>query len=219
IVEAGAAFAKGLRAKGCVGMKMMVFKMKKPDAAAANDALAALLKDESAILSSSNPLNDIFYDAIFTEMARQELPVSVHTGVWGDFRDLNPEHAIYMSDNYPDLKFDLFHLGYPYSREAIVMGKLRRNIWLNLCWTQIISPYFTTQALIEILEAIPSNKIIGFGGDYMVVEKVYGHLQLALSVIAKALAAKINDGFLSCDAAARLAEKMLYDNPKALYQL
>jgi hypothetical protein len=34
-------------------------------------------------------------------------------------------------------------------------------------------------ALDEWLDMVPSSKIFGFGGDYAIVEKVYGHVVLA----------------------------------------
>jgi len=66
---------------------------------------------------------------------------------------------------------------------------------------------------------VPWSKIIGFGGDYDVVEKVYGHLILARQVIAKALASKVCDGSMTLDKAVSLAHHMLYQNPKNLYKL
>ena len=55
-----------------------------------------------------------------------------------------------------------------------------------------MSPEITTRALLSYIDLLPMHKIFGFGGDYQVVEKVYGHLQLAKRDIARALAEKIN---------------------------
>jgi len=106
-----------------------------------------------------------------------------------------------------------------YVREAILLGKTRGNVWMNMCFTYIISPHFACNALTEMLEMVPWNKIIGFGGDYTVVEKVYGHLVLARQVIAKALAIKVCDGSMTIEKAVSLAHHMLYQNPKNLYKL
>jgi len=113
----------------------------------------------------------------------------------------------------------VFHVGYPYVREAIMLGKSRGNVYLNMCWTYLISPHFAYDALVEMLEMVPGHKITGFGGDYFVVEKTYGHLVLAREVIARALATKITDGWFTFEQAITMAKKMLYDNPKALYHL
>jgi len=121
--------------------------------------------------------------------------------------------------DYPDVKFDLYHVGYPYVRDAIMLGKSRGNVWMNMCWTYILSPHFAYDALTEMLEMVPGSKIIGFGGDYSVVEKIYGHLVMARQIIAKALASKVYDGTLTFDGAVSLAYNMLYETPKKLYRL
>ncbi len=202
-----------------VGFKFFVFPMQRPDRVRAEAAFRNIRDNPDQRLPLQNALSDIFFDAIFAALKQHALVGCIHTGYWGDFRDLHPAFALYMLDNYPEVNFDLYHVGYPYVREAIMMGKTRRNVWLNMCWTYLISPGFAAEALAEILEMVPANKIIGFGGDYFVVEKVYGHLVIARKVIANVLAGKVADKDLTFDGAVAIARKMLYDNPKALYSL
>ena len=71
----------------------------------------------------------------------------------------------------------------------------------------------------ELIDLIPINKIIAFGGDYGVVEKVYGHLIMAKENVAKVLARRIKEGLFSEDEAIELAKKWFYENPKELYKL
>jgi len=212
---------RGIKRHGGVGCKMFVFSMGKPDMAVARSVFETARRDADFAknLPHANPLTDVLFDTAFDEMRIQGLVAAVHTGYWGDFRKLNPSGVIDMADRHPDLAFDVYHLGYPYVREAILLGKTRGNVYLNMCWTQIISPHFAREALVEMLEVVPSHKLIGFGGDYFVVEKVYGHLVLAREVIARALAEKVADGWFSTASAIAMAKKMLYDNPKGLYSL
>jgi len=212
---------RGIKRHGGVGVKMFVFPVGAPDQAAARNVFDRARRDAdyAKTLPHANPLTDVLFDTAFDEMRAQGLVAAVHTGYWGDYRKLNPSTVIDMADRHPGLSFDVYHLGYPYMREAILLGKTRGNVFLNLCWTYIISPKFAYEALVEMLESVPAHKIIGFGGDYFVVEKVYGHLVLARETIARALATKITDGWLTHDQALTLAKKMLYDNPKALYNL
>jgi predicted TIM-barrel fold metal-dependent hydrolase len=124
-----------------------------------------------------------------------------------------------MVDHYKDTCFDIYHVGYPYVREAIMLGKRRSNVWLNMCWTYIISEQFAYEALSEMLDMVPTNKIIGFGGDYIVVEKVFGHLTIARQTIARVLCARVRRGLLTMDRAFDLADKLLRRNPSSLYNL
>jgi len=219
--EAARLHIRGMKQNGGVGCKFMVFAMGRPDLAAAKNLLSDVRRNPELAknLPVENPITDILFDTVFDELRAQNLLAAVHTGYWGDYRKLNPEHVIDLADRYPDVVFDVFHVGYPYVREAILLGKTRGNVYMNMCWTHLISPHFAYEALVEMLEVVPGHKIIGFGGDYFVVEKVYGHLVMAREVIARALSAKIADGWFTYDRAIAMAKKMLYDNPKALYKL
>lgn len=66
---------------------------------------------------------------------------------------------------------------------------------------------------------VPNNKIFGFGGDYSIVEKVYGHLTLARRNIAAVLADKIEIGAMSRSEASVIGRRLLCDNPRDFYQL
>lgn len=100
-----------------------------------------------------------------------------------------------------------------------MLGKAWPNVRLNMAWTYIISQHFAYDALSEMVEMLPDNKIFGFGGDYYVIEKVFGHLCMARETIAAVLADKVARHELTAERALRMAEKMLYDNPKEFYGL
>jgi predicted TIM-barrel fold metal-dependent hydrolase len=221
VQEAIRVCVRGMKRHGGVGVKMFVFPLGAPDMQAAKNVFDTARRDADYArrLPHANPLTDVLFETAFDEMQKQGLVAAVHTGYWGDFRKLNPSTVIDMADRHPGLMFDVYHLGYPYMREAILLGKTRGNVFLNMCWTYLISPHFAYEALLEMIESVPAHKIIGFGGDYFVVEKVYGHLVMAREVIARALSRKVADGWFTVDAAIGIAKAMLYDNPKALYTL
>lgn len=121
---------------------------------------------------------------------------------------------------HPKVRFDIYHLGYPWVRETLMLGKGFPNVWLNFCWTHIISQKFAMSGLDEAIDLIPTNKILAFGGDYsMPVEKVYGHLVMAREDIARVLANRIKDGQFTETQALDMAKKWFWDNPIELYNL
>jgi hypothetical protein len=71
----------------------------------------------------------------------------------------------------------------------------------------------------ELIETVPGNKIMAFGGDSMTVEMAYGHAVMARQVVARVLSEKVDEGYLSEDEAVVLARRMLRDNPASLYKL
>ncbi len=101
-----------------------------------------------------------------------------------------------------------------------MLGKGFSNVWLNLCWTHIISQRFVVAALDEAIDLIPMNKLLAFGGDYgLPVEKVYGHLTMAREDIAQVLARRIAARQMTESQALELSRKWFWDNPRALYRL
>ena len=101
-----------------------------------------------------------------------------------------------------------------------MIGKTFPNVWLNLCWCHVISPAMTISALNEWLDLMPYTKILGFGGDYgRPVEKVYGHLRLALDNLTTVLAGRVEQGQMSESQALTVAHAWLWDNPLELYRL
>jgi hypothetical protein len=219
LIYAASVIIEKIKARGDVGFKMTVFPMRKPHLAMAGELFASIRSGQVSELPRQNPISDVFYDTTFRCLAKADITAAVHAGYLGDFRDLNPTHAIWILDNYTNVRFDLYHLGYPYARESIILGKSRPNVWLNLCWTSIISEKFAYESLVEIQDMVPTNKIIGFGGDFAIAEKVFGHLTLTRQTISRALCARIRAGPLTFGRAVNLADKILRVNPTELYQL
>lgn len=153
--------------------------------------------------------------------AEEGFVIAVHTGYWGDFRDLSPLNIIPFIMRNPEGKFDVYHLGCPWIRESIMLGKGFSNVYINFCWLSIFSQKAAREAMDEVIETIPTNKVIGFFGDYKspTVEKIYGHLTMAKEDIAEVIAGKISQGWMDFNSGVELIKKFFYSNPKDLYNL
>jgi hypothetical protein len=93
------------------------------------------------------------------------------------------------------------------------------NVWTDLCWVYIISPAVGRSALGELLETVPANKILGFGGDCSTVEATYAHAVMARKAIARTLSEKVVDGLLDEETAVYIARRILRDNVIDCYGL
>jgi predicted TIM-barrel fold metal-dependent hydrolase len=148
------------------------------------------------------------------------MTVAVHAGVWGDFRRMDPKNFIPEIERHPSLRIDLFHLGMPMVRDAVMVGKNFPNVSLNLCWSHVVSQRMARHGLDEALDLVPINKIIAFGADYrVVVEKAVGHLIMARENVAAVLAGRVEDGEMDEATAVGIARRWFYDNPKRIYRL
>ncbi len=174
-------------------------------------------------LKAGRALQDYMMHALLRHLDRRGMTLQVHTGIQEGngnvIADANPVHLTNCFLEYDNITFDLFHMGYPYTAEIGNLAKNFRNVNIDMCWGHIISPEAARRALIEWLDAVPANKIIGFGGDYCFVDGVYGHQRLARDNVAAALAHKVVDGSFDLDHACQLARWILVDNPRRILNL
>ncbi len=150
------------------------------------------------------------------------LVFQIHTGVqgtYGNIPDSNPLHLIPLISENRSTRFDLFHAGYPYSREIGMLAKHWPNVWLNMCWMYVITMEGSRQILNEWIDLVPGERILGFGSDVGFPEFIYAHLVMARSCIADVLALKVERDFLSKRVAFDLIHKMLRNNAINLYGL
>jgi len=102
---------------------------------------------------------------------------------------------------------------------VVILAKNFRNVYIDMCWLYIISPSYSERYLHEWLETVPANKIMAFGGDFLNVEGVYGHLLFARQVVANVLIAKVKDGYFTENEALKIAQMILHDNATGLLKL
>jgi uncharacterized protein len=149
------------------------------------------------------------------------VPVQIHTGMQagnGNYIEhTKPSLLTNLFLRYPRVQFDVFHIGYPYTSEASVLGKMFPNVCVDYCWMHIISPSAARAALHEMLDSVPANKIFGFGGDYRYPELSYAHLVMARRNIARVLAERVEDGACSETDALEVAKWLLHDNPARMF--
>jgi uncharacterized protein len=170
------------------------------------------------------PLQDFLMFELVARLDAVHLPMVFHTGLQGGpffsrIQHANPLLLQTLLEEFPRTKIDLFHGGMPWVREIAVLAKYFPGVHLNMAWMHIINPVQARSALSEWLEMVPNNKIFGFGGDYSIVEKVYGHLTLARQNIAAVLAEKITVGAMSRSEAVVIARRLLFENPREFYEL
>jgi predicted TIM-barrel fold metal-dependent hydrolase len=103
--------------------------------------------------------------------------------------------------------------------EWATLAKNFANVYPDLTWVHIISPEMGRRLLHELIETVPGNKILAFGGDSVTVEMAYAHSRMARDVVSRVLAEKVEEGYMGEDEAIGLGRRMLRDNPATLYKL
>ena len=167
------------------------------------------------------PLQDFMFHQIIAQIQVHNIPMQIHTGLQAGngntITNSNPTHLTNLFLEYRDVKFCLFHGGYPYGGEVSTLAKNFSNVYIDMCWTQIISPSYSIRYLHEWLETVPANKIMAFGGDYQYAENVYAHSIMAKDVVAKVLIEKVASGYFLEKEAIDIADRLLYQNAQRLF--
>ncbi|MHC4914429.1 MAG: amidohydrolase family protein [Planctomycetota bacterium] len=230
MADALGAYVAEQKRRGAVGLKIGAAYHRKIefDDVPAADAERVFVRARAGVTPGLDPaerklLEDYLVRREVEACIDQGINVVIHTGyqagLRNDIRNARATHLWSLLRSYPGARFDLFHGSFPYTGDFTILGKYFPNVTLNMCWMHIMSPAGSRRALDEWLDAVPISKIFAFGGDYMVVEKVYGHLQLARADVAEVLAGKVTRGRMTESQALDAAGLLFCENPKRWYRL
>ncbi|MGQ9523263.1 MAG: amidohydrolase family protein [Armatimonadota bacterium] len=214
------------KAKGMVAVKsgLAYSRTLRYDRVAKSDAereFEAVLKSDEKSWHWGKPLQDFMMHRVAQCAGELGVPFQIHTGLQEGNGNIitnsNPTGLVPLFFDYPNTRFDLFHGAYPYCSELATLAKNFRNVYIDMCWLNIISPAVSRRMLDEWIETVPINKIMGFGGDYLFVEGAYGHVMMARENIARTLAAKVEEGYFTEDEALTAMRRLLRENPAELF--
>ncbi len=182
---------------------------------------AALAKGEQ--IEQITKLEDYLAHQVISEAQSYGLVVQIHTGIHeGNGNILENSHPLLLNNlfgKYPQLKFDVFHIGYPYAREIGVLLRTYPNVYTNFSWAYILAPEYANDILEEYIGLAPINKISVFGGDFMHIEGSIGQLIIIQDFLSKRLAKMIEQEKLTIKQAKIILEKLFYQNAAHLYNL
>jgi glucuronate isomerase len=168
-------------------------------------------------------LEDFILHYLCRKCGEHGLRMKFHTGLQeGNGNIIMNSRAALMANlfmKYPRTGFDMYHISYPYQEELVTLAKNFPNVTIDFCWMWIMNPAAGRRALSDMLDAVPANKIHGFGADFIFVEGSYGHAIIARREITRVLCEKIEEGRFTEDYALEVARMLLRANPIANFNL
>ncbi len=168
-------------------------------------------------------LDDWLFHYFMRIAAKYDIPVQLHTGHMAGIRnELKKTNAINLTpvlELHQDVRFDLFHGNWPYMGEYLFLGKNYPNVWLNLCWVQMIDPIYSVELMKRAIMTVPHAKVFAFGGDTFHIEWAVGYLVMARDNVACALSELIESGWLNMAEAKEIAADWFFNNPNEFFNL
>jgi uncharacterized protein len=192
----------------------------------AEPIFAKKINGQSLSNEEKKKLEDHLFWYVATQAAEAKLPIKLHTGMYASTGIMplsrvsqNAAAAAELCKKAPETIFVFMHIGYPYYEEMISLAKHYVNAYVDMCWAWIINPVAATDFLKKSLTTLASNKILTFGGDYIMVELVLGHAILARHGIASALSELVQEGWLELSDAIELIEPIMNGNARKLFHV
>lgn len=152
------------------------------------------------------------------------LPFKIHTGYYAGNNRMPVDYI--KSGNlcgllarYPEARFVLMHIAYPYRNELVALAKHYTNVWVDLCWAWAIDPYSSCDFVRRFIHAVPANKLFAFGGDTMRPTTALAFSVQARLWLTRALQAEVDEGYLSEKQAIALASKFMRENQQRCFDL
>ena len=157
-----------------------------------------------------------------------QLPIKLHTGYLAGTGQLGTSmpvdrlragHLAPLLMEYPNARFVLMHIAYPYSDELIALAKHFGNVYVDLCWAWAINPLASKDFIRRFLHAVPMNKLFAFGDDATTPSAAYAYAVQMRRWLTRALEEEVADGLLTTRQAIDSATRLLRGNQLACFDI
>jgi hypothetical protein len=181
--------------------------------------------DQEGLSSSeTKALQDFLFHYCIRCAIDYRLPVKIHTGYLDgnnrlDMSRIRAIDLIPLFRKYPQARFVLLHMGYPYQHETLALAKHFPNVYVDLsgCWT--LDAVATRRFVGQWVATAPANKLLACGGNATSAEVAYAHAGLAREGVGGALSELMAGGEVSRPEAEELSRRFLRENAWAAFRL
>jgi len=172
--------------------------------------------------SNKKKLQDFIVSYLIDKSVEYKIPVQIHTGYRHGNSSLldtgHPMKLLHLIYNNPEAQFVLFHGGFPWLGDYMILGKNYPNVYLDIVWLPQLSRTAAIRTLHEILDCVPYNKIC-WGSDVGNIDDAAGSLELGREVVTKVLSERIDNGWLTEETARDIAQRIFRENAIDIFNL
>jgi hypothetical protein len=153
-----------------------------------------------------------------------DLPFKIHTGYYAGHSRMPVDyirsgHLTPLLTQYPDARFVLMHIAYPYSEELLALAKHYPNVAVDLCWAWSINPLRRCRLRPALPSCGAANKLFVFGGDTHLPAATLAYSRQARAWLTRALQAEVDERLLTEPEAIFLAERFMTSNQAEYFAL
>lgn len=157
-----------------------------------------------------------------------QLPIKLHTGILAGTGEqgtampvdrLRAAHLAPLLMEYPNARFVLMHIAYPYSDELIALAKHFGNVHVDLCWAWALNPLACKDFLRRFLHAVPLNKLFAFGDDTSTPSMAYAYAVQMRRWLTRTFEEEVADGFMTASQAIEISTMLLRGNQLACFDI
>jgi uncharacterized protein len=153
-----------------------------------------------------------------------DLPLKIHTGYYAGHSRMPVDriragHLAPLLARYPQARFVLMHIAYPYSDELVALAKHYPNVYVDLCWAWSIDPYSASDFVRRFIHAAPANKLFIYGGDTSWPTASVAYAHQARHWLTRTLQAEVEEGLLREAESIALATRFMRENQYACFHV
>lgn len=152
------------------------------------------------------------------------LPFKLHTGYYAGHSRMPVDrikggHLCGLLARYPEARFVLMHIAYPYHDEMVALAKHYPNVYVDLCWAWSIDPWAAQDFVRHMIHAVPFNKLFAFGGDSGQPLAAVTYAIQARQWLTRALQAEVDERLLTERQAIAVATRLMRANQEACFDI
>ena len=152
------------------------------------------------------------------------LPFKIHTGYYAGhsrmpIERIRPGHLCELLARYPQARFVLMHIAYPYNDELVALAKHYPNVYVDMCWAWSINPLVARDFVRRMIHAVPTNKLFAFGGDTFRPNAAVAYASQARQWLTRALQTEVDEGLLLPAEAIALATRLMRTNQEECFDI
>ncbi|HEY3992679.1 MAG TPA: amidohydrolase family protein [Ktedonobacteraceae bacterium] len=233
VIEALKAALSDVRGQGYVALKSIVAyrtgldirTWESDEAEASFVAARREVQTKGAVRLGYKPLLDTLLHVVFTEAARQELPIQFHTGYGDTDADMllaNPLNlrAVLERKEYRAMPIVLLHESYPYTRQGAYLAAVYEHVYLDLSYA---IPFLGYNEMLEFTRAAfdvtPFSKLLYSSDGVGVPELHWLSARDGRKIMGQVLSERVINGELDVAGAEAAGIAVLRDNALQLYGL